>query len=101
MSKNHAFITAQPVGKDLIFESKSRRLGGLPVNPSGQWDAFLPPDDVQNIGVEPEACASFGTLHAVETLARHQFNDATPYSDRFLAQVSGTTHQGNDPHLVA
>ncbi len=101
MSKNHQFITSQPQGKDLVFGAK-RRLGGLPINQGGQWDAFLPiGDPPQNLGFsDPECCASAGTLHAIEMLlAKKGITELLSY--RFLAKVSGTTTGGNDPHLVA
>lgn len=100
MSHQHRPIASKPTGKDLIFASK-RRLGGLPVNPGGHWSSFLPEDDLQSRYVETEACASFGTLHAVETLMKQEFGVAPKLSGRFLAKISNTTQTGNDPHLVA
>jgi hypothetical protein len=100
MSKNHRLITSKPVGKDLVFGAK-RRLGGLPVNVGGDWTPYLPDDDFQSISVETEACASFGTIHAVEILARKIFGVKENLSARYLAKISGTQHDGNDPHVVA
>lgn len=76
------------------------QLGDAPVISDGQWDAWLPTPENQNIGIEPMACTSFALLNAVETMLRQTGVD-TNLSDRFLAYASGTTHAGNDPHKVA
>jgi len=37
--------------------------------PDGQWDAFLPPEEIQNLnGNETQSCTSFGTLNCIEIL---------------------------------
>ena len=94
----------------LVFDERKPEdyvLGGLtsldiPVLvPDGQWDEYIPADELQAQYVETSACASFGTLNCVEALERREFGVATNWSDRFLAEVSGTTPQGNSPHTVA
>lgn len=87
--------------EDYIFGD--RKLGDSPINPSAQWDGWLPDIEIQNLnGIEPFACASFGTLNCVEILSRFEYGATTNYSDRFLATVSGTAEQhGNSPHRVA
>ena len=98
--KNHGFIYRAPEIGD--YKQTGRlTLGGAALQPDGQWDAYLPKEEVQNLAMEPQACASFGTLNAVEALARQEFGDISNWSDRFLAKVSGTTQNGNDPHTVA
>jgi hypothetical protein len=74
-----------------------------PVQPDGQWNAYLPYDELQNIrGIETFACCTFGTLNCLEILNRKLNNRTDNYSDRFLANVSGTeTLHGNSPHTVA
>lgn len=77
-------------------------IGGTILQPDGQWDMYLPPDEFQNLnGVEPCACTSFGTLNALEILFRRLFGLPKNYSDRFLAKASGTIIPGNSPHKVA
>lgn len=73
------------------------------LQPGGQWDAYLPPDEFQDLnGIEPYACASFGTLNCIETLRRRLFLADDAYSDRYTAKVSGTdVLKGNSPHTVA
>ena len=83
---NRGLILEKPVPrKDYVFGSRLR-LGGLPLVADGQWDRWLPADEVQNLnGIEPMACTTFGTLNCVEALERQEYGDAPNYSDRFLA----------------
>jgi hypothetical protein len=80
----------------------SGQLEGEILQPYGHWSDFLPPDEFQNLnGVEPYACATFGTFNAAEILLRRRGIIAN-FSDRFTAQVSGTQfRRGNSPHTVA
>ena len=79
------------------------KLGTLPLQPSGDWSAFLPPDNIQNRnGFEPRDCVSQATLGCVEILARHEYTDTDNWSRRLLATVSGTgVKGGNDPQSVS
>jgi len=89
------------IEKDHLFGS-SRSIGGEVLQPDGDWTAFLPEDEFQNLNdIEPYACTSFGTLNAVETLA-NRLGIKENWSDRFLAKISGTDiNHGNNPHTVA
>ncbi len=96
----HGLLLDKRVPEDYVFGG-AVRLGGDKLVPGGQWDAFLPQDERQNLAMEPEACTSFGTLNAIETLLKQEFGEDQNYSDRFLAKVSITTPQGNSPKIVA
>jgi hypothetical protein len=73
-----------------------------PLVPDGQWDAYLPLPEIQNLNnIEPSACVTFATLNCVETLERRVYGFTNNWSDRFLAKISGTTRIGNDPTSVA
>lgn len=77
-------------------------IGGPVLQPDGQWTPWLPKgEDQYNYGFEPMACASFGTLNAVEILLRRIYTETDNFSDRCLAKASNTTLQGNSPHAVA
>lgn len=97
---NYGLITVEPTKKDYVFEGKVR-LGGLPLRPDGQWDAFLPEVELQAVGVETFACTSFGTLNCVEILLLQKYTNHENLSDRCSAKSSGTWPPGNDPHKVA
>lgn len=73
------------------------------LQPDGQWDAYLPSEELQNNnGVEPYACASYGSLNAIEILLKRKYGDTYNFSDRYLAWATGTQFKhGNDPHIVA
>ena len=67
----------------------------------GQWTR-LPLKEYQNLNnVETSACATFHTLNPIETLIIKRYGLEENYSDRWLAWNSGTTEEGNDPHMVA
>ena len=82
-------------------------LGGLTklpktvLQPTGQWDAFLPLPEFQALGVETMACTCFGTLSAVEVLIKRLFGNEKNFSDRWLAQKAKISPSGADPHAVA
>ena len=78
-------------------------LEGEVINQAGNWQDFLPEGELQNKGFfEPNACTSFGTNNAVETLMQFYKGSWPNYSDRALAIASKTDpNRGNDPHVVA
>jgi hypothetical protein len=67
---------------------------------SGDWRPYLPAGEKQKDPVETMACVSFSCNNIIE-IQNNFFGTPTNYSDRFLAKVSGTTHQGNRLDLVA
>ncbi len=79
------------------------KIKGAIINPSGDWASYLPTGELQNKGYfEPNACVSFGTNSAVETLFNFFKKIVPNYSDRALAIASNTQpNKGNDPHTVA
>jgi len=97
---NHGLLLDKIEPQD-YFGGGKIELGGEVLRPDGQWDDYLPSDELQNKGFEPSACVSFGTLNCVEVLERFIYGDVENYSDRFLAYASGTTLQGNSPQKVA
>lgn len=94
-----------PVIKPEDYVFGDNKLGDVPINPSGQWDAYLPDDNsqLQNLGnYERFCCVSEATLHSAEILQRKKCGDTTKYSVRFLSTVSGTgPKKGNDGGTVA
>lgn len=92
---------APEIKKEDYKDNGRLSLGGVALVPSGQWDDYLPQDELQAQYVETQACATFGTLNCVEALERRVYGKAINWSDRYLANISGTTQYGNDPHTVA
>src|SRR3990167_3503637 len=71
-------------------------------NPSGNWDASLPPGEWQKFNsFESMACVSFSALNSIETQLKHLQGWTPNFSDRFIAKMSGTTPQGNHLWKVA
>ncbi len=97
---NYGLIHVEPKPEDYHSEGRYRLAGG-PLQLSGQWDDFLPPDELQAQYTETSACVTFATLNCVEILERRIHGEARDWSDRFLAKLSNTTPQGNDPQKVS
>jgi len=97
----YGFIRDEIKPEDYVFGSG--QLAGEVLQLNGDWSDFLPPEELQNLnGVEPYACASFGTLNALEMLLRRVLGQVDNFSDRYLAYISGTKEKkGNSPHIVA
>lgn len=99
--KNYGFILPEIKQEDFVFGDASIDAPVLQAN--GQWDAFLPKDEFQNInGFETFACGWYNTLNPIEILLRRKFGFDENYSDRWGAQKTGTKQRhGNDPHAVS
>ena len=65
------------------------------INPSGDWENFLPIKEYQNLGVETMACVTFSALNCLETLYNFKYKKEINWSDRFTAKMANTTHRGN------
>src|SRR3990167_4049391 len=78
-------------------------IGGTELQPDGQGGSLLPEVEYQlnKLGFDAIACASFGTLSALEILALRVYGQTRNWSDRFLAKTSDTQPNGNSPHKVA
>ena len=78
--------------------------GALPYeirNESGDWESVLPPEERQsNDGGDSMSCVTFAELNGIESqefsfLKALNVPNATEYSDRWIAKMSGTTKEGN------
>ena len=67
------------------------------LQPDGQWDDFLPAfeSQVEN-GYDPLSCVSEAYTSVEEALERRKYGTAPEYSERFLAQISGTERKGGN-----
>lgn len=100
MNSHAGYIYKKPVRGSYKLGGRLQ-LGGQALRPDGQWDQFLPTPEEQDKYLATLACVSFNTLKAVQTLEKQEFGEVINWSDRFLAKVSNTTPQGNDPYTVA
>jgi len=101
---NYGFIEPEITVSDFIFGStdKTKTLKGKILVPDGQWDKWLPENEMQNRqGFESYNCSNYGTLNAKDTLEKRLYGTVIDNSERFLGVVSKTSHAGNNPHGVA
>lgn len=68
---------------------------------SGDWRPFIPLGEKQQDPAETMACVTFSCMSILETQIKQQTGTEPNYSDRFIAKLSGTTHQGNYLDKVA
>jgi hypothetical protein len=101
MTNKYGFIYSEPKAEDWVFGATGNLSTDI-LQPDGQWDAYLPEEELQNRGFEVYACATFGTLNCLETILRRRFGFKDNYSDRYVAKMTDTDKkQGNDPQIIA
>jgi hypothetical protein len=71
-------------------------------NESGDWRPYLVKEERQySDNTDTMACVSFSANNALEIQHKFLTGEEVNFSDRFLAKMSGTTHQGNWQYIVA
>lgn len=102
-NKGHGFIAPKEIDELDYVLGAIRSAPAEILQPSGQWDLFLPEDEFQRKnGIETNACVSYGTLNCIEILFRRKFGFEPNYSERYTAIVSDTDpYGGNTPNNVA
>ena len=99
---NHGVIEQGPRPKDWRASGVTGLTRGEVLRADGQWDSYLPVMEKQyNPYFDTMACVSFGNINCPETLMFRQFGKRSNFSDRFIAKMSGTTHDGNGEYAVA
>lgn len=95
------YIHVEPVLGNFVHGDN--KLGTIPLNPSGDWSAFLPETHQQNEnGFEPNDCVTEATVNCTETLEIQEYGSNSGWARRFLAKNSGTdVRGGNDPQTVS
>lgn len=68
---------------------------------NGQWDEFIPQDEIQRTEkYETANCTAFGTLNALEFLFKRLFGETKNWSERYVGIAAGTRPPGNSPQKV-
>ena len=99
-NKGHGLIIETPTPQDFIFGGSNIPYEIL--QPTGKWDKFLPIVEKQRKnGLETMACATYATLNVLEILHNRLYGIEKNWSERFTANLSGTTRSGNSPHKTA
>lgn len=71
------------------------------INPSGQYDTFLPPFEPQARYFETQGCTVYGTHNGVEILHKFKFNEDKDFEELYNYLDAGTDpNGGGDPHKV-
>lgn len=105
--KNYGLIVEPVQPEDFVLgtdQSLGAKFGAeVYINLEGDWSKYTPStEDQATRNGDTYACVSFGTLNAVEMLAKLRFKNSLNLSDRLLAKMSGTiVGQGNSPKKVA
>ena len=71
------------------------------IQDDGQWDAFIPTDEIQrNEYFDTYNCTGYGTLNALEFLFKRLFSETRNWSERYVGIAAGTYPPGNSPKKV-
>ena len=97
MIRDYGFIEPQITEEDYTFGGG--QIKSIPLTFSGQWDEYLPTHEKQVKSIDTQGCVTFGTLNALEILFKKRGEERN-FSDRFIANLSGTTLRGNTPSKV-
>ena len=96
MLKNYGFDETK-----VIIKEEDYFLGSnLPldvVNPSGDWQEFLPVYEPQASKFETWGCTAWGTLNQIETYMKKEFGGEYNYSDRFTYLLANISPPGATP----
>ena len=95
--KQYGFIEPTILKEDYVFGSN------LPlevINPSGNWEEWLPVFEHQAINYETWGCTIYSTLNQVETYFKKVFGFEPNYAERFNYNLVGITPPGASPSLA-
>lgn len=95
----YGFIPPVITETDYILGSK--KLPEKIIRSDGQWDNFLPVNEIQRKLIETMNCSCYGTLNALETFHKALYSIEHNWAERYIGIIANTTTQGNSPHKVA
>lgn len=97
----------EPVIKDEDYisggeKSIGNKLGiaDPPIKEDGQWDNFIPSEEVQIKNYDTFGCTVWGTNNQIEILEKKVFGGDPNYSDRALYIMANVNPPGIDPHVI-
>lgn len=91
-------ISTPRLTHDWVLGANSQIERGTPINPTKQWDTFLPIEILQknNQGQDFYICVTASALNQIEAVIKAKFGETVVFSRRFTAKMSGTIpYQGN------
>ena len=97
--KNFGYIADTIDEKDFVLGSLNIPTEILQTD--GQWDAFIPMDEIQRTeNYDTYGCTIFGTLNALEFLFKRLFGETKNWSERFVYIFTKTRPPGNSPKTI-
>ena len=91
----------EPIIKEEDYIFGSGQLIGEVLRSDGQWDDFLPLEEIQNLlNFETSNCTGFGSTNQIELFLKRKFGGDYNFSDRALGIEAGTYPPGNSPVKV-
>lgn len=97
--KNYGF--QEPVITETHYiEGDGRLLGASVLNPSGDWEKWLPIYEPQAEKFETFGCTIWGLQNQVETLYKFLYNYEPNYDERYNYNIVGIMPPGADPQFA-
>jgi len=93
--------------RNAVEDVRAYKLGNSPLsqeilNPSGQWDKYLPDSEVQRTpAYETFGCTIYGTENILQILENFHYEEKNEYSERYNYNIAGVNPPGHDPHDAA
>lgn len=100
MIKNYGLQLAPP-------ELSAYRLGAIELpkkvlREDGQWDKFLPKDELQHTpSFDTYGCTVYGTENVKQILEKFHYGETKEYDERYNYNLAKIVPPGADPHMVA
>lgn len=87
------------IDENHYVEGDGRLLGASVLNPSGDWEKFIPLFEPQNVRYETFACTIFGLESQVQTVHKYLYGDEPNYDERYNFNLANINPPGSDPQI--
>src|SRR3990167_8816070 len=105
--QNTSTIRQYGLKLNVVEDPRAYRLGAIELPKAilrldGQWDAFLPSEELQiTPNFETAGCTIYGTENIQQTLEKFHFGKTQEYSERYNYNLVKIVPPGADPHDAA
>ena len=97
--KNYGFIEPK-IDKNHYIVGDGRLLGAAVLNPSGDWEKWLPVFEHQAKNFETYACTVFGLQSQVETMHKFLYGTEPNYDEKYNYNLANINPPGADPQIT-
>src|SRR3990167_11304291 len=97
--KNYGFIEPK-IDKNHYIVGDGRLLGASVLNPSGDWEKWLPVYEPQAEKYETWGCTVWGMQNQLETLHKYLYGDEPNYDEQFNYNLANILPPGQDPQIT-